>query len=166
MCRIVLKVFLYLVLPTASFANKGPDFSIFEVRRQLALSNDEKTEKDYYIYAGSEEGVKEGTVYDVVRNVPLYDGFQNRSMGEITVKVAQLRVIFVDKNVSVARFHQDFTREGIPVLQENYILLGDLVDVKSASKVAQEEGSEKSTQTSSVQLVINSIDMTDRAYNP
>jgi|FLYM01.1.fsa_nt_gi hypothetical protein len=154
----------------AAFANKGPDFTIFEVRRPIALSNDEKTLKDFYIYAGSESGIKSGVVYDVVRQVPLYDGYQNRSLGEITIKVAQVKVIYVDKNVAVARYHQEFSRENLPVLLENHILLGDLVDVASESKVALEQGPESEESSQSVQLVINSVDLSSKIsskiYNP
>lgn len=166
-------IFVVLLICSGSvYANpnaaKGPDFSIFEVRRELALSNDQKTEKDFYIYAGSDEGVKEGSVYTVVRNVPLYDGFQNRSLGEMKIKVAKVKIIFVDKNVSVARFYEGFSRESIPVLRENHILLGDMIDVSSqtsvkASKVEEKEGDR---QPSGVKLVINSIDVTENSYHP
>lgn len=156
------------LVSTAAFA-KGPDFTVFEVRRQLALSNSEKTEKDFYIYAGSEEGVKAGMVYDVVRRVPLYDGYQNRSLGEVTIKVAKIKVIFVDKNVSIARFHSDISREDIPILQDNYILLGDIVDVGSAEKVAGNEKKEHKIEKkpeNEVKVVINSVDVTEKAFNP
>jgi len=147
-------------------AAKGPDFSIFEVRRQLALSNEEKTEKDYYVYAGTEDGVKEGTVYDVVRTVPLYDGVQNRSLGEMKVKVAQVKVIFADKSVSVARYYKDFSREALPVLREDYILLGDVLDVTSAAKTAANEAvpeeSAPAAAEQGVQLVINSVDVSEK----
>lgn len=161
--NIILKLLVFICVPSMALA-KGPDFSVFEVRRQLALSNDEKTEKDFYIYAGSEEGMKEGAVYDVVRKVPLYDGYQNRSLGEVTIKVAKIKVIFVDKNVSIARYHEDFSRAQIPVLRDDYILLGDLVDVSSAAQVAKVEAEPKSADE--VKLVINSVDMTEKAFNP
>lgn len=190
--KITMMFCLWMSLAGASAAMaKGPDFSIFEVRRQLALSNDEKTEKDFYVYAGSEEGVKAGFVYDVVRKVPLYDGYQNRTLGEITIKVAQLRVIYVDKNVSVARYHKDFSRLALPVLKENFILLGDILDLSSQAKsadaaptpgpegapgtpaesVAQTETANVAATpapdaTQGVRLVINSVDITNSAYNP
>ncbi|HAG91647.1 MAG TPA: hypothetical protein DCL41_07230 [Bdellovibrionales bacterium] len=155
---------------------KGPDYSIFEVRRQLALSNDEKTEKDFYIYAGKAEGIREGAVYDVVRRVPLYDGFQNRSLGEVSIKVAQVKVIFVDQNVSIARHFRDFSRAALPVLRDNYILLGDVIDPDSAKNNAgsytpiystQDTASNEPQQEdpNAVKLVINSIDLTDQAYS-
>lgn len=149
-----------------SFA-KGPDFSVFEVRRQLALSNEEKTEKDYYIYAGSEEGVREGVVYNVVRKVPLYDGLQSRSLGDVTIKVAQVKVIYAEKNVSIARFHKEISRAHIPVLKDNYILLGDLIDLSSGKSAAGESNSQsEKVAQNQVQMVINSIDITSAESNP
>lgn len=165
MVQWALKFIGLALISTTAFA-KGPDFSIFEVRRQLALSNDEKTEKDYYIYAGTEEGIKAGTVYDVVRRVPLYDGYQNRSLGEVTIKVAKVKVIFVDKNISIARFHTDFSRESIPILKDNYILLGDVIDVSSAAKVAENKKKIDQKPESEVKVVINSIDVTEKTFNP
>lgn len=164
MSKFLKLVLLGLFVATPVFANQGPDFSIFEVRRELALSNEEKIEKDYYIYAGSDEGVKVGAVYDVVRKVPLYDGFQNRSLGEITIKVAQLKVIYASKGVSVARHYKNFSRASIPVLRDNYILLGDIVDISSESKASVErepQSLEPELVDESVKFVINSVDVTD-----
>jgi len=170
----ILPIALAILFYTPFGFAKGPDFSIFEVRRQLPLSNDEKTEKDFYIYAGTEEGLKADGIYDVVRRVPLYDGFQNRSLGELNIKVAQVKIIFTDKNISIARYHKDFSRDSIPVLKDNYILLGDLIDPNSLSKSAENiptrfhdsDSVAESSEKDEVRLVINSIDLTEKAYNP
>ncbi len=161
MFRIIL-CSMVLWIPISSWGQEA-DFTVFEVRRQLAMSNAEKTHKDYYIHAGSENGIKEGQVYDVLRKVPLYDSFRNRSVGELSIKVAKLQVIFTDKNVSVARFHQDFSRQNLPVLDDNFILLGDRLDPNSAGKMAHDQDQEpqkpETVAIAPVQVVINSVDV-------
>lgn len=163
MIRILLSTLLS-ALP-ASVLAQAADFSVFEVRRQLAMSNDEKTFKDFYIHAGSEDGVKEGQVYDIIRKVPLYDSYQNKSVGDISIRVAKVHVIFVDKNVCVARYHKEFSRVSIPVLDDNFIMVGDRMDLSTAAKVAENEGAPAPGPEDTmppVQVVINSIDVSEK----
>lgn len=115
------------VYPLSSMA-----LSIFEVRRRLAMTNGEVTEKDFYLNGGIEKGLKPGMIVTVMRQIGLYDAYQNKSPGELVIPVGEVKVLFVQKGVSVAREHALFDRRNLPILDENYFMVGDEVDLTSA----------------------------------
>lgn len=113
--------------------NAWADLTIFDVRKTLPMSDDEKTIRDFYINAGSEAGLAAGQVITVQRRMPLYDSYQNRSAGDLELKVAKIKIIHVQKGLAVARLHSEFTRENAPLLEDPFIMVGDRLDLNSAT---------------------------------
>ncbi len=109
------------------------DLTIFEVRKPIALSDKEVTQKDYYINAGSESGLQKGMIITVVRKIPLYDSYRSRSAGDLTVPVAKVKIIQVQEGLSVARFASEISRNEIPTLEENFVMIGDQLDLATAT---------------------------------
>ena len=120
-------LFSFLTSSTEALA-----ISIFEARKRLPLRNGEKTQKDFYLNGGLESGLKAGMVLRVTRQVTLYDTYQNKSPGDLVIPVGELKIIFVQKGLSVARLHRIFDRQNLPVLEDNFLMVGDEVDVSSA----------------------------------
>ena len=71
-------------------------------------------------------------VITVTRRRALYDAYQNKSPGDIKVPVGKLKIIHVQNGLSVARLHTTLSRINIPVLEYDFILVGDKLDIASA----------------------------------
>lgn len=127
---------------------RASDLMIFDVRRPIALKNDEVTFKDFYISGGSEAGLAAGMLINVVRKVPLYDSYSNRSAGELLVKVARVKIVAAQKGLAVARLHSSISRETNPILEDYFIMIGDQLDLTSAAadKRAKADGDEESDE--------------------
>ncbi|MGE4133434.1 MAG: hypothetical protein AB7F86_17465 [Bdellovibrionales bacterium] len=108
------------------------ELTIFDVRKNLPLSDDEKTFKDYYINGGTEAGIANGMLITVQRRLPLYDTYSNRSAGDLNLKVAKIKIIHTQKGLSVARLQSEFSRETAPLLEDNFIMVGDRLDLATA----------------------------------
>ncbi|MCB0362688.1 MAG: hypothetical protein KDD35_08195 [Bdellovibrionales bacterium] len=119
-------------------SQKAFGISIFEVRRRLAMTNGEVTERDFYLNGGSESGLKPGMILQVKRQIALYDSYQNTSPGDLNVPVGELKILFVQRGVSVGREHILYERKNLPVLNENYLMVGDQVDLSSARRERRE----------------------------
>lgn len=118
-----------LLSPLSSQAQK---VTIFEVRKDLKLADDDPTFKDYYINAGFDEGLREGTVLDVVRRIPIHDSLKNQAQGDLVLVIAKVKVMHVQKNISVARLYSTTTARQRPVADFNAIMIGDELDLSSA----------------------------------
>lgn len=144
-----------LITTRASFAQ---EITVFDVRKTLPLNKHEPVYQDFYINAGTEAGMKPGIVVTVKRRSTLYDAYQNRSPGDLLVPVGKLQVIHAQKGVSVARLHSLLDREDLPVLEYDYIMVGDRLDMgtavmegrKKGKKTAMEEGQNSSTPTANL----------------
>lgn len=121
--------------------------TIFEVRKRLPMKNGEKTHRDFYINGGAESGLKAGMILRVNRQVTLYDSYQNKSPGDLLIPVGELKVISAQKGVSVARLYRIFERNNLPVLEENFLMVGDEVDVGSARMDRAPKGKKTSVKT-------------------
>lgn len=117
------------LLPTLAFA---ADPTIFETKKNLAMKDDDPIYRDFYIDGGAESGLQKGMIVNVMRRVTLYDSIQNRSPGELYATVSQVKIIHVQKGLAVARLFAESNRENLPLIEEDYIMIGDRVDVKSA----------------------------------
>jgi hypothetical protein len=110
------------------------DIAIFDAKKNIPLSKNEPEYKDFYINAGTEMGLKSGVIVSVTRNVALYDAYQNKSPGDLTVVVGQLHIIHAQKGLSVGRQHLIESREKLPVLDHDFIMVGDRLDISTISK--------------------------------
>ena len=125
--RTVTFLVVYLTMGTVA-----GEVTVFDVRKNFPMKNGQKTYQDYYLNGGTEVGIKKGMVITVTRRRALYDAYQNRSPGNLRVPVGKLKVIQVQNGMSVARLHSNFSRANLPVLEYDFILVGDKMDIASA----------------------------------
>lgn len=125
----LITLYAFATIPRVSYA----EISIFDVRRPIALNDGEKPPRDFYINAGTESGLNSGMVLTVIRKTPLYDSYQNRSAGDLMIKVARVKIIHAQRGLAVARLHSDLGRDNNPVLEDNFLMVGDQIDLASAS---------------------------------
>jgi hypothetical protein len=132
-----LKYLIVILLPLQAWA----DLTIFDVRQNLPMSESDPVFRDYIIDGGSESGLSVGMLLTVQRRLPLYDSYQNHSAGDLLLKVARIKIIYVQKGMAVARLHSEFTREATPLLEDGFIMVGDHIDLSSASSEKKAEAS-------------------------
>ncbi len=123
-----------------SVAASADDLTIFDMRKSLAMSETDKSYRDFYISQGVASGLKPGMIVTVKRKMPLYDSFHNRSAGELSVAVGRVKIIHVEKDVSVAREFSQFSRDDMPLLEDNFIMVGDGIDLSSATTESKAKG--------------------------
>ena len=134
------------------------EVTVFDVRRPLAMDNSEQPPKDYYINAGSKDGLKSGMVLSVNRRSTLYDQYQNKSPGDLIVLVGVIRLIHVQEDISVARLEKIESRDKLPTIDFDAIMMGDKVDLNSAKM--------KAANTDSLENTVVAIDMIDASVGP
>ena len=142
--------FLAAIFTAGAASAQSDEFAtVFDVRRSLAMEPGEKVFHDYYINAGSADGVKAGTYVTVVREIPVHDPVQNKQQGTLSVRVAYLQILHVEKNLAVARLAGELSNASRPVLEYEALMIGDKVDLKSqTSQVPKiDKGSTGGSQT-------------------
>ena len=120
-----------LVAITTLFAHtaQAGEFAVISVVRTLPMKKDEITVKDYYINAGSNNGLKQGAFIDARRKMPVYDNLAAKVVADTQVPVARLKLIYVDKGVSIARLVEIYDRKTTPIGGYDDVLVGDLIKV-------------------------------------
>lgn len=146
-------VFIFLVCLLLTEASRAAEVIIFDSRRPIAMSNTEKPAKDFYLNAGSEMGLKTGVILTVQRRVPLYNTVTNSSAGDLQLVVGKVKIIHVQNRLSVARLVNESKKEDTPILEDAFLLIGDHVDLGSASADAEGESSAKDTASFAPQEV-------------
>ena len=129
---LVLVSIIQISFSSSAFAqslNGAP--SIFDVRRSLPLEPDEESFHDFYINVGPEGGFKKGMYITVVRQIPVTDPILNKQQATLTINVAKLHVIHVERGITVARLIYEFTDEERPTLEYESVMIGDKIDPTS-----------------------------------
>ncbi len=145
---------LILLFASQAFAK---EVQIIEMRKNLTLKNEEKVQTDYFLNAGTELGIKPGTVFTLYRRLSVIDRFGGTQARPLSVPVGKIKIIYTATNISVARIHELESAEKLPSLEFRSIMLGDLIHVGSAemdsdegSKVDKKEGGQPSASLQSL----------------
>lgn len=129
MLRSILMVgFLLLSLKSFSMADEAV---VIEVRKKVKLHDLERVYADYFIKGGRGLGLEKGVLVSVVRRVPVHDPFENASVGDFKVKVADLEIIHADADKCIGRLVEIDRREARPMLTYDAVMIGDRLDLDS-----------------------------------
>jgi len=135
------KTYVYRIILVAAFLlplkSFSQDLSIFDSRRAIPLSDSEKTYRDFYINGGIEHGVKKNMILTVKRRLTLYDSYRANTPIEVMVDVGRIKIIHTQKGLSVARLYSRFKRKERTILENDFIMVGDKIDMSSALMEAQ-----------------------------
>lgn len=137
-----------MTLSVAGFQVIAQDLTIFDSRRPVSLSDNETTFRDYYVNGGIEHGVKRGMILTVTRRLTLYDTYRANSPKEIMVEVGRVKIIHAQKGLSVARYYGTFSRESKTVLENDFIMVGDKIDMSTALMESQLKKKSAKAETS------------------
>ncbi|MBI3558068.1 MAG: hypothetical protein HY074_17530 [Deltaproteobacteria bacterium] len=121
--------YVTLILLSVARYNHASDFFITSVIRELPMKSGEVLYKDYYINAGSNNGLKKGLIIEAVRKISAFDNINSKLVGDTSVKIAKLKLIHVDKGVSVARLVKYYDKETTPITGYDSVMIGDLIEV-------------------------------------
>lgn len=127
-----IRLIIVAILLFFGFRTFAKDVYIFDAKRQLSLNPGEIKPKDFYINAGTESGLKPNVIVTVSRRQSLYDPYQNKAAGDILVPVAEIRILYSQDGLSVARLEKMFDRGFLPALEFDGIMVGDRLDLSSA----------------------------------
>ncbi len=125
-------MFLFMLLFGFTTESKAADISVVDVRRNIALSEDDTVYKDFYINVIPGAGLKKNLVVTAVRKLNIRDASGANAVGEIQVPVGQLKIIAVYDKVAVAREYSLLSRDELPMLEQVGIMTGDRIDTKGA----------------------------------
>lgn len=112
---------------------------VIEVRKNIALSKNEKIYKNYFINGGANFGLGKGAIVDVLRRLPIHDPLKNASIGDLRVKVGELEIIHSEDKLSIARQVIQESPENRPILDYEAVMVGDRLDLKTLRQPHKEE---------------------------
>ncbi len=111
---------------TYSYAKKAGE--IIDVRRNITLAEDELPYKDFYIKLTDSSGLKKNLVVHATREVKVYDQ-SGKVFTSFKTNVGQLKIIYFDDKVAVAREFKLLSRDNLPMIEQIGIMMGDEVDL-------------------------------------
>jgi hypothetical protein len=123
-----MKWILVLALLAMHSLASADEISIFEVRRNIPLSDTDPVYKDFYVKNTDGAQLKKNQVYTVTRKMTLRDASGSQVMGEIQAQVGQLKIIAVYGKIAVAREVKIFSREELPMLDNPWFMIGDSLE--------------------------------------
>ncbi len=129
---------LFLIFTITFFSHQlRADIMVFDVNKNIPMSNDEIVYKDYYLNGGATEGIKKGMILSVFRKSPIHDNLKNKSQGFLLNPMGRLQVIHVEQEFSIARLFAVQDRDNSPLTEFDGIMVGDLVDLKDAHELKE-----------------------------
>lgn len=104
------------------------DYVIYSVFKGVDLGNPgEAPLKDYYVNMGTAQGVRNGSVLEVLRRTSSYDLMSEKLYKDVTFPIARLKVIHVESNAAIARLEKMLPADQTPAIHPNAVIVGDHV---------------------------------------
>jgi hypothetical protein len=117
-----------LAICITRYANAS-EFFVTAVVRDVPMKSGEIQYKDYYINAGVNNGLRKGLFIEATRKLGAFDNINSKALGEAQIKVARLKLIHVDKTISIARLVKFYDKETTPLTGGEGVMIGDLIEV-------------------------------------
>lgn len=109
---------------------EASEFVVYSVYKGLNYGNPgEIPQKDFYVNMGSENGVRKGSVLEVVRRTATYDLSSQKLYKDVNYPIGTLKVIHVEGNAAIARLDKMIPADQMPASNPPAILVGDTVRI-------------------------------------
>lgn len=105
------------------------DSIVFGMKTEIPMGEKDVPRRDYYMSIGTVHGVKVGSVLEVYRSVTTSDDLNNKTAQNISFKVATLKVIHAEGDVSVGRIQTLLPSQDVPIGAFPTVVVGDRVSV-------------------------------------
>lgn len=121
--------FAILILILTSNYASAAEVAVFSVNKTLSMGPKDTVFRDYYLNGGTEEGFRRGMIVTVVRRVPVHDLSRNRALGDLRVPVAKLKLIYVNRAISVGRVDRLIQPTNLPATEFAAVMVGDTISL-------------------------------------
>jgi len=119
-----------LILVVLSFDASAA--SIVQVSRRLRMSSKEPLPaKDFFFDLGVKDGLRDGDVVAVYRELPVMNGLAGMPEHLLRVPMGEIRVVTAGERVSVGRVHTAREAADLPAMESQSFMMGDVVQLKS-----------------------------------
>jgi hypothetical protein len=105
------------------------EFQVSAIRTDFAMSDSDPRYRDVYVTMGLNQGIKKGSVLDAYRNLATFDDLNHRVGKNISFKIAKLKIIHADDEVSVARVVSVEAPDVTPTGTYQNVMVGDKVEL-------------------------------------
>lgn len=123
---------IFMVLAGTIGTAHSADFMVTAVVREFPMKSGETLYKDFYINAGSNNGLRKGAYIEAMRKMAAFDNVNSKLAGDTQVKIARLQIIHIDKNLSIARLVKFYEKDKNPIAGFDTVMIGDVIQVAEA----------------------------------
>ena len=128
-----LKVFFSLAVIIFTTNIFAKDYVVYSVVQDVPMGTEnEIIKKNFYINMGSDQGLKNGTIVNVFRNLSVEDPYNTKKRFTYSVKIAELEIIHSENYISIANL-KGMTNSGLksPLVDVQGVMIGDRVEVNA-----------------------------------
>ncbi len=134
MLTLYLALSLILCATVLSTLSQASDFAIISVIRSMPMRADEPIVKDYYVNAGTNNGLVKGAILEAHRKLAVYDNSSSKVLQDTTVPVGTLKIIHVDSTTAVARLIKTEDTKETPITPWADVVVGDAIRVATKQR--------------------------------
>ncbi len=141
-------LFLLLAVFTCPSSADKSEFKIIKVKMESTIMKDgAKPVKDFYVNAGSDDGLSNSMILDVYRKKQIGDKTTGNDL-DISIHVGQVKVFKLYKNLAITRMHSLTTSQKTPVLEYRTVMIGDYAVPRVKKKKLKQVSSTSKYNTS------------------
>ena len=107
------------------------DYVIYSISQDISMGfENEDIKKNFYVDIGESQGVEEGSVLNVYRNISRQDSYETKKRYSHQVKIGELEVLHTEENSSIGLLKELRLGKKDPYFEISNFMIGDKVEVK------------------------------------
>ncbi len=131
--RSVWASFIIIFMFTISVKIMGREYIIFSIAQEFPM-NDEHIDlkKNFYINMGKNQGLQNGGLLDVYRNISKMDPYTTKKRYDFRIKVGELKILHTEDESAIAEKYKLYAEEkDRPYFEVSHFMIGDFIKVKT-----------------------------------
>ena len=118
-------------MSAVSYVAEAKDYIIYSIAQEIPMGEKaEVIKKNYYVNMGSKQGLKNGTVLNVYRNISRLDPYESKKRYSYRVKIGELEVLHSEGQAAITSLVDLDKRSKSPLFDIDGLMIGDTVEVK------------------------------------
>lgn len=136
--RIFLGIGFLILIFLFVFQASAEDVQIVKIKKNLQLDNKDPVYKDYFINAGTDNGIKSNMSFEVFRKEAINDQYQSSSRGgTILLPVGRIKIIYSQTKLSVGRLLSLNKAKSSPLIDTQGFMVGDVLNLESVEQLGE-----------------------------
>jgi hypothetical protein len=130
--KIMKAILIFCISVISIYINpiNAKEYMIYSIVHELDMGHEDSSpKKNFYVNMGDQQGVREGTIIDVYRNISRADPYETKKRYDYKVKIGEIKITHSEEQSAIGIMSMIRNGAQDPLFEIDGIMIGDKVAI-------------------------------------